>query len=187
MNKIKFLRESKGLTQQNLADHLGLGRSTVAMYETDKSEPDFATLIKLSKLFDVTIDDIVCDTIAKCVAATRNSEAAADSAADAGDYTKARVVNDFTNKAKITSALKEIIVLPKAKEKLILQILNDNEKACGNKCELLSAFGELGIRDQCDVLSCVRELQANSATQKTKQSAAGSESENGVMSTYQKK
>lgn len=56
MNRIKFLREEKGLTQQDLADRLGGAKSTVAMYEKGNRKPSLNVLIKLSQIFNCSID-----------------------------------------------------------------------------------------------------------------------------------
>lgn len=56
---LKELRKEKGLTQSKLAEKLGLSRSTIAMYETEGSEPDLATLLSIAKFFNVSIDYLV--------------------------------------------------------------------------------------------------------------------------------
>lgn len=55
-NNIKELRLRKKLTQQQLADRLHKGCSTVRMWELGKSSPDSDTLIELSKIFNVSTD-----------------------------------------------------------------------------------------------------------------------------------
>ncbi len=52
MNNIKQLRKQKKITQDTLAIQLGVSRSTIAMYEIGASEPDFDTLMRLSKILD---------------------------------------------------------------------------------------------------------------------------------------
>lgn len=56
MIKLKELRQANGLTQNKLANKIGLSRSTIAMYETEGSEPDIQTLSKLANFFNVSID-----------------------------------------------------------------------------------------------------------------------------------
>ncbi len=56
MLKLKELRQSKNLTQNKLAEKLGLSRSTIAMYETEGSEPDLKTLTSIASFFGVSID-----------------------------------------------------------------------------------------------------------------------------------
>lgn len=60
MNRIKFLREENGLTQQDLAERLGGAKSTVAMYEKGDRKPSLEVLVKLSEIFNCTIDYILC-------------------------------------------------------------------------------------------------------------------------------
>lgn len=54
--KLKSLRESKGLTQQQLADLMKVGRSTIAGYETKGIQPDFEKLVWISSYFGVSTD-----------------------------------------------------------------------------------------------------------------------------------
>lgn len=56
MLKIKGLRQNYGITQSKLADKLNLSRSTIAMYETGASEPDFEIANKIADFFGVTLD-----------------------------------------------------------------------------------------------------------------------------------
>lgn len=51
--RIKTMRMSRGITQQQLADMIGQSRTSVAMYETGKREPDFETLEALADTFNV--------------------------------------------------------------------------------------------------------------------------------------
>ena len=48
------LRKKAGLSQQELADKLGVSRSRIGMYETAKREPDFDVLKKIADVFDTT-------------------------------------------------------------------------------------------------------------------------------------
>lgn len=45
---LKKIRESRGLTQKQLADKLNIAFSTVGMYEQGRRQPDLDTLIKMS-------------------------------------------------------------------------------------------------------------------------------------------
>ncbi len=54
--KIKELRAKDKISQQALADFLGVRQSTVAMWEKSKNNPEYTTLVKLSEFFDVGID-----------------------------------------------------------------------------------------------------------------------------------
>ncbi|SFM20398.1 helix-turn-helix domain-containing protein [Pelosinus propionicus] len=54
--RLKELRTAKDLTQQKLANILGIPRGTYAHYEIGKREPDNATLLQFAKFFKVTVD-----------------------------------------------------------------------------------------------------------------------------------
>lgn len=58
-DRLKKLRKEKKLSQQELADKLGINRSTYARYETSTTEPDYETLRKLADFFGVTVDYIL--------------------------------------------------------------------------------------------------------------------------------
>ena len=59
MNRIKNLREELNMTQQELADKLEGAKSTVAMYEKGDRKPSLEVLVKLSEIFDSSIDYIL--------------------------------------------------------------------------------------------------------------------------------
>lgn len=60
MNRIKELREEYGFTQQELADKLDGAKSTIAMYEKEDRKPSLDVLLKLSEIFNCSIDYILC-------------------------------------------------------------------------------------------------------------------------------
>ena len=59
MSKIRTLREQFGLTQNELAEKLNVKRSTLSMWELEKSTPSVKTLFKIAKVFGCTINDLV--------------------------------------------------------------------------------------------------------------------------------
>lgn len=54
--KITYERKRLGLTQQQFADELGVTRQTVSRWESDLAFPETDTLIKMSKMFNCSID-----------------------------------------------------------------------------------------------------------------------------------
>ena len=54
--KIKILRENKGLSQKSLADKLGITRSSVNAWEMGISVPSTQYIVELASLFDVSTD-----------------------------------------------------------------------------------------------------------------------------------
>ncbi len=56
MLKLKELRTKDAISQTTFANILGVSRSTVAMWETDKSQPDLDFVVKIADYFGVTVD-----------------------------------------------------------------------------------------------------------------------------------
>lgn len=54
--RLKGLRKSRHLTQQQLADCLGVAKSVVSYYETGDRFPSYDVLIKIAHTFHVTTD-----------------------------------------------------------------------------------------------------------------------------------
>ncbi len=50
---LKSLRASRGMTQEALAEAVGVSKSTISMYERGRREPDFQTLDALANVFGV--------------------------------------------------------------------------------------------------------------------------------------
>ena len=63
--RLKLLRKERGISQQRLADLLGLGQSTVAMWEKGKNSPAYETLINIANIFNVSIDYLAGQKTAK--------------------------------------------------------------------------------------------------------------------------
>ena len=59
--KLQILRKNKGLTQEALADKLGVSRQAVAKWEAGQVYPDIANLIQISDLMNVSVDYLVKD------------------------------------------------------------------------------------------------------------------------------
>ncbi|MCB7305367.1 helix-turn-helix transcriptional regulator [Bariatricus massiliensis] len=53
---LKELRESREITQDELAKQLRVSRPTIAGYETKHRQPDYDKLIMISEIFNVSID-----------------------------------------------------------------------------------------------------------------------------------
>ena len=54
--RIKILRTTKRISQDKLGQILGVTQQAVAKWEAGASEPDIETLLKLSALFQVSVD-----------------------------------------------------------------------------------------------------------------------------------
>lgn len=59
LNRIKVVLAEKGLTNKWLSEQLGMTQATVSKWVTNTSQPNLDMLIKLSKVLDVEIQDLV--------------------------------------------------------------------------------------------------------------------------------
>lgn len=58
-DKIKELRKSKGITQEQLSDMLNVSSQAVSKWETGATNPDLALIPDIAKLFDVSADELL--------------------------------------------------------------------------------------------------------------------------------
>ncbi len=59
---IKKLRLEKGVSQQKLADEIGMSQQSINKYENHDIEPDITTLKRIADYFETSIDYIVGHT-----------------------------------------------------------------------------------------------------------------------------
>lgn len=64
-NNIRFLRNRKNLSQQELADEIMLTRVRYSKYESGRSEAPYEVLIRISKYFNISIDLLLTLEISK--------------------------------------------------------------------------------------------------------------------------
>lgn len=57
--KLKEFRVLKGLSRKEVADSLNISVNSIEKYENEKAEPNIANLIKLAKLFGVSVDTLI--------------------------------------------------------------------------------------------------------------------------------
>ncbi len=58
-DRFRFYREKAELTQKQAADLLGVKNYQLANYETDRTEPNISTLLKMSSIYDVSLDELL--------------------------------------------------------------------------------------------------------------------------------
>ncbi|MBR2988674.1 MAG: helix-turn-helix transcriptional regulator [Clostridia bacterium] len=56
--KLKELRKSMGLTQDELAKKLAISRVNYTRYETGVVRPDYETVIKIADFYDISLDEL---------------------------------------------------------------------------------------------------------------------------------
>jgi transcriptional regulator with XRE-family HTH domain len=61
-NKIRRLREEKGMSTRMLAEQLGVSCGQISKYENDVNEPTLSVLNKYKEIFGVSLDYLCDDT-----------------------------------------------------------------------------------------------------------------------------
>ena len=62
-NKIMELRKKNGLSQEELADKVGVARQTISKWELGETSPDLKQAKELSKIFKISLDELVSNDI----------------------------------------------------------------------------------------------------------------------------
>ncbi len=107
---LKIYRKSNRMTQQRVADYLGIARSTYAKYETMRM-PELDVVIKLSVLYNTSLDDFLSPFLGETNAVTyANSD---DNSSETQTVTKAeKQLLDFyrgsIRKSEILKAAEDI-------------------------------------------------------------------------------
>ena len=57
--KIKQLRKDNNMTQEDLAEKLNVSRQTISKWETNITIPDADNIVAISKLFNITTDELL--------------------------------------------------------------------------------------------------------------------------------
>ena len=57
--EIKHLRKLSGMTQEQLAEKLSVSRQTLSKWENEASMPDIESVVKISRLFQISLDELL--------------------------------------------------------------------------------------------------------------------------------
>ena len=57
--KLQIARNKQGLTQEQIAQQLQVSRQTISNWENNKSYPDIVSLITLSELYQISLDQLL--------------------------------------------------------------------------------------------------------------------------------
>ncbi len=58
-NNLKFLRKKINLTQEQMAQQIGIKRSLLGAYEEGRADPRISNLLKFAEIFDLTVDQLI--------------------------------------------------------------------------------------------------------------------------------
>lgn len=64
-NNIKNLRKQKNLTQEQVAEKLGVSYQAVSRWENNANTPEIALLPEIASIFDISIDALFADNFEK--------------------------------------------------------------------------------------------------------------------------
>jgi transcriptional regulator with XRE-family HTH domain len=86
-SQLKWFRQSKNFSQEDVAQKVGVTRQAVYKWENNKSYPDIDNLILLSELYEVTIDELIKES--------ENASENLDKKKNKDEYEKRDDENDF--------------------------------------------------------------------------------------------
>ena len=58
VTNLKSVRESRGMTQQELADRIGMRRETILHLENNRYNPSLEMALKIAQVFDLRVDEL---------------------------------------------------------------------------------------------------------------------------------
>ncbi|MCM1191726.1 MAG: helix-turn-helix domain-containing protein [Butyrivibrio sp.] len=68
--KLKEIRKKEGISQEQLADKIGVSRQAITKWETGKGLPDVENMVIIAEIFKTTIDELLMDSVTKAVPET---------------------------------------------------------------------------------------------------------------------
>ncbi len=68
--KLKDIRKKEGISQEQLAEKIGVTRQAITKWETGKGLPDVENMAIIAEIFKTSIDELLRDSITKAVPAT---------------------------------------------------------------------------------------------------------------------
>lgn len=161
--QIAFLRKQKGLTQEQLANALGVTNQSVSKWESGQCCPDIQLLPNIAKLFEVSVDELL---------GCNSSKGLGDICLNLKDYFSALPKKEsFENAYRLAALLHEIAVTDGYKESIPwqeknystdivsswgLSICSEPEGSTGRMAE--SVFFSLGKAFQTPNISQLYEL-----------------------------
>lgn len=68
--KIKEIRKKEGISQEQLAERIGVSRQAITKWETGKGLPDVENMVIIAEIFKTTIDELLMDSVKKAAPGT---------------------------------------------------------------------------------------------------------------------
>lgn len=73
-DNLKFLRKKIGLTQEQMAQQIGIKRSLLGAYEEGRADPRISNLIKFSEIFNLSVDQLIGRDLTEVVGSESENE-----------------------------------------------------------------------------------------------------------------
>lgn len=61
--KLKEIRKNEGLSQEQLAEKIGVSRQAITKWETGKGLPDVENMVMIAEIFKTTLDELLRDSV----------------------------------------------------------------------------------------------------------------------------
>ncbi|MCM1568065.1 MAG: helix-turn-helix domain-containing protein [Roseburia sp.] len=68
--KLKEIRKKEGISQEQLAEKIGVSRQAITKWETGKGLPDVENMVIIAEIFKTTIDELLMDSVTKAAPVT---------------------------------------------------------------------------------------------------------------------
>ena len=93
---LKTLRKEKGLTQEQLAEQLGVSGRTVSRWETGSNMPDISLLVEIAEFYSISITELI-DGERKSEDMNEETKEVADKMADYAGAEKSAMIRNIRN------------------------------------------------------------------------------------------
>lgn len=107
-DKLIALRKKKGLSQEELAEKLGVSRQSVSKWESNNTYPETDKIVQICNIFECTMDDLINDNITDVESIERKSKNNINVMVDSFLDFITKTINMFS-RMKFTSGFKCVI------------------------------------------------------------------------------
>ena len=107
-DKLIALRKKKGLSQEELAEKLGVSRQSVSKWESNNTYPETDKIVQICNIFECTMDDLINDNITDIESIERKSKNNINVMVDSFLDFITKTINMFS-RMKFTSGFKCVI------------------------------------------------------------------------------
>ncbi|MBR5936922.1 MAG: helix-turn-helix transcriptional regulator [Clostridiales bacterium] len=108
-DRILTLRKSKGMSQEQLAEAMGVSRQAVSKWESEQASPDPEKIIAMSEIFGVTTDYLLKGIEPEKEAEKTTEEKTEDAHMTVGDVLDQKILTE-QNKEKSKKLLKYVLI-----------------------------------------------------------------------------